>query len=79
MSQENVEIVRRVLTEFGETQHVPVELFSPNFIFDLSTFQEWPGQQEFTGIEDLSPENVEIRKPLLRLEPRRRHGIHPDP
>jgi hypothetical protein len=51
MSQENVEIVRRMLSEFGESQQPLAEAFAPNFTWDLSNFQRWPGQQEFTGID----------------------------
>jgi ketosteroid isomerase-like protein len=52
MSQENVEIVQRVLSAFGDAQQIPEELFAPDWLFDLSNFQGWPGQQQFTGIEE---------------------------
>ena len=54
MSQENVEIVRRMLSEFGESQQPLPEAFAPNFTWDLSTFQGWPGRKEFTGIGEFN-------------------------
>jgi len=54
VSQENVEIVRRMLSEFGETHQVSAEAFAPDFIWDLSTFQGWPGRQQFTGIGEFN-------------------------
>jgi ketosteroid isomerase-like protein len=47
-----VEIVRRVLSEFGDTQHIPEELFAPDWLYDLSNFQGWPGPQQLTSIEE---------------------------
>src|SRR2546421_5214036 len=52
MSQENVEVVQRVLSEFGGAQQIPEGLFAPGWVFDVSTFHGWPGQQQFTGIEE---------------------------
>jgi len=52
MSQENVEVVRGMLSAFGGTQQVPAEAFAPDFIWDLSNFQGWPGRHEFTGIAE---------------------------
>ena len=54
MSRENVEIVRRMLAEFRETQQPLTEAFAPDFIWDLSTFQGWPGQKRFTGIGEFN-------------------------
>ena len=51
MSQENVEIVQRVLSEFGDGEQISEEVFGPDWTFDVSNFQGWPGQQQFTGIE----------------------------
>jgi len=41
MSQENVEIVRRALTEFDESQRLSAA-FAPNFIFEGRTFRGAP-------------------------------------
>jgi ketosteroid isomerase-like protein len=54
MSQENVEVVRRMLSEFGDMQRPREEAFAPNFIWDLSYFQGWLGQREFTGIDSFN-------------------------
>jgi ketosteroid isomerase-like protein len=51
MSEENVEIVRRVTTEFTENHQVLSELVAPDGVFDLSSWPAWSGQQEFHGIE----------------------------
>jgi len=48
MSEENVEIVRRVTTEFTETHQVS-ELVAPDFVWDLSSWPAWTGQPEFRG------------------------------
>ncbi len=48
MSEENVEIVRRVLTEFAETQQLS-ELVAPNLVWDLRSWAVWTGQAEFHG------------------------------
>jgi ketosteroid isomerase-like protein len=53
MSQ-NVEVVQRMLSEFGETQQPLAEAFAPNFIWNLSNFQGWPGQHEFNGIDEFN-------------------------
>jgi ketosteroid isomerase-like protein len=52
VSQENLEIVRRALSKFGDTQQIADELFAPDWCFDASNFQGWPGQQRFTGIQE---------------------------
>jgi ketosteroid isomerase-like protein len=54
MSQENVEIVRRMLSRFGETQQPQQEAFASSFIWDLSAFEGWPGRKEFTGIGEFN-------------------------
>ncbi len=48
MSEENVEIVRRVTTEFTETQQLS-KLIASDFVWDLSSWPAWSGQQEFHG------------------------------
>ena len=52
MSQENVEIVQRALSGFGDAQRIQEELLAPDWRFDLSNFEGWPGQQQFTGTEE---------------------------
>jgi ketosteroid isomerase-like protein len=48
MSQENVEIVRRVLTEFDETQQLS-DAVASDFVWDLSSWAVWTGQPKFHG------------------------------
>jgi ketosteroid isomerase-like protein len=48
MSQENVEIVRGVLTEFAETQQLP-EVVAPDFVWDMRSWAVWTGQPEYHG------------------------------
>jgi hypothetical protein len=50
MSRENIEVVQRALSHFQETQRLPEELFVADFILDVSTFQGWPGEQQFIGM-----------------------------
>jgi ketosteroid isomerase-like protein len=50
MSQENVEIVRRVMTVFGETQQLS-ELVSPDFVWHVGSWSAWAGEPEFRGRE----------------------------
>ena len=52
MSEENVEIVRRVTTEFTETHQVLPELVAPDFVWDLSSWPAWSGPQEFHGRDE---------------------------
>jgi ketosteroid isomerase-like protein len=51
MSEENVEVVRRVTTEFTERHQVLSELVDPDFIWDLSSWPAWSGEPEFHGID----------------------------
>ena len=50
MSEEKVEIVRRALTEFAETQQLS-ELVAPDFVWNLRSRAVWTGQGEFHGRE----------------------------
>jgi ketosteroid isomerase-like protein len=50
MSQENIELVRRVMAEFNETQQ-PSELLAPDFVWDLRSWPVWTGQAEFHGAD----------------------------
>lgn len=50
MSAENVEIVRRGYVHFAETGE-PSELIGPGFVWDMSTFRNWPERQTYEGIE----------------------------
>ena len=51
MSQENVELVREAYERFQATGEFDPELTDPEFVWDMSTFRGWPGQQEYHGAE----------------------------
>ena len=59
MSQENVEIVRGIVQGFidldlplvEKAQWLPEELFAPDYVWDMSNFEGWPGQRKFTGLD----------------------------
>jgi ketosteroid isomerase-like protein len=51
MSAENVEIVRRGYESFLATGEPTVDLQAPDFVWDMSTFGNWPEQQEYAGPE----------------------------
>ncbi len=51
MSAENVEVVRRAYAAFVETGDVSEETIGPGFVWDMSTFGNWPERQTYEGIE----------------------------
>lgn len=51
MSAENVQIVRRAYEHFRETGEPAGHLMSPDFVWDMSTFRDWPERQTYEGIE----------------------------
>ncbi len=51
MSQENVEIVRRGYDHFLATGELLEETTDPDFVWDMSTFRDWPDQQVYEGID----------------------------
>src|SRR2546429_8172112 len=51
MSQENVELVRRILYEFGETLQPVSDLTSPDFIWNTGSWTLWTGPSEYRGID----------------------------
>jgi ketosteroid isomerase-like protein len=51
MSQENVEIIRRGYEHFRETVDFQEEIFGPDFVWDMSTFRDWPEQHTYQGLE----------------------------
>jgi ketosteroid isomerase-like protein len=48
MSQENVEVVRRVLDELTETQRL-TDLVSPDLVWHVGSWSAWTGRPEFHG------------------------------
>jgi ketosteroid isomerase-like protein len=51
MSAENVDVVRRGYEEFAETGQASEDRIAPDFVWDMSTFGNWPEQQRYEGIE----------------------------
>ena len=51
MSQENVEIVRRIVSEFSETLQPVSGLTSPDFIWNTGSWTPWTGPSEYRGID----------------------------
>src|SRR2546423_11799007 len=50
MSAENVDVVRRAYAAFAETGDVSDEFVGPGFVWDMSTFGNWPERQTYEGI-----------------------------
>jgi len=51
MSQENVEVVRRGYEHFLGTGELLEEIIDPEFVWDMSTFRDWPEQHTYQGVE----------------------------
>jgi ketosteroid isomerase-like protein len=51
MSAENVEIVRRGYEEFLATGEPVERTMAPEFVWDMSTFHNWPERQTYEGAE----------------------------
>jgi ketosteroid isomerase-like protein len=51
MSAENVEILRHGYEQFTATGDLPEEDIDPEFVWDMSTFRNWPEQQTYEGID----------------------------
>jgi len=49
MSAENVEIVRRGYEEFLATGEPVERIMAPEFVWDMSTFHNWPERQTYEG------------------------------
>src|SRR6266480_4617381 len=51
MSRENVELVRRILSEFGETLQPVSDLTSPDVIWNNGSWTAWTGPTEYRGTD----------------------------
>jgi len=51
MSQENVDIVRRGFEHFRVTGGPLPEILAPDFVWDMSTFRDWPEQRTYEGAD----------------------------
>jgi ketosteroid isomerase-like protein len=49
MSEENVEVIRRVFKEFTIEQKPPAGSLGPDFVWDMSAFHGWPGETTYHG------------------------------
>jgi ketosteroid isomerase-like protein len=49
MSQENVEIVRRIYQHFDATHTVDPRRLAPNVRWDMSNFESWPERRLYEG------------------------------
>ena len=53
MSEENVEVVRRLNAAFGGTEpHPPSDFAAPDVVWDMSRFEGWPEQAEYRGMDE---------------------------
>jgi ketosteroid isomerase-like protein len=50
MSADNVELVRDALADVVETQRASGAA-APGFVWDMTTFEDWPEQNEFHGVD----------------------------
>jgi ketosteroid isomerase-like protein len=48
--EENLEIVREGYARFIGSGEVPAEQYTPEFIWDMSTFAGWPEKKEYPGV-----------------------------
>ncbi|MEK6327460.1 MAG: nuclear transport factor 2 family protein [Actinomycetota bacterium] len=51
MSAQNLEIVRRGYEHFAATGELLGEAIGPEFVWDMSTFRDWPERQTYQGME----------------------------
>ncbi len=51
MSHANVEVIRRGYAIFADTGELPTEIMTPDFVWDMSKFRDWPERQTYEGIE----------------------------
>jgi ketosteroid isomerase-like protein len=51
MSQEDVDLVRRGFEHFLANGDLLEETTDPDFVWDMSTFHNWPDQQVYEGID----------------------------
>ena len=53
MSKENVEIVRKGIAAFIESEPLS-EFFAADVVWDMGTFSGWPGRSEFRGLDEFN-------------------------
>jgi hypothetical protein len=50
MSAENVDIIRRGYEEFIATGEPTEDIMAPEFVWDMSTFRDWPERNTYEGV-----------------------------
>jgi len=53
MSAENVDIIRRGYEEFIATGEPTEDIMAPEFVWDMSTFRDWPERNTYEGVEGM--------------------------
>jgi len=53
MSAENVDIIRRGYEEFIATGEPTEDIMAPEFVWDMSTFRDWPERKTYEGVEGM--------------------------
>jgi len=53
MSAENVDIIRRGYEEFSATGEPTEDIMAPEFVWDMSTFRDWPERKTYEGVEGM--------------------------
>jgi ketosteroid isomerase-like protein len=51
VSQDIVEVARKILDEFASTHRAVERLTTPDFVWDMGSFGGWPEKQQYTGPE----------------------------
>ena len=51
MSAENVEVVRRAYEQFITTGELLEDVIAGEFVWDMSTFRDWPERKTYNGVE----------------------------
>jgi ketosteroid isomerase-like protein len=53
MSEENVDVVRRALAHYEQTDEVLTELYASDSVCDMSGYPGWPEQAIYEGVDGL--------------------------
>jgi len=53
MSAENVDIIRRGYEDFISTGEPTEDIMAPEFVWDMSTFRDWPERKTYEGVEGM--------------------------
>lgn len=53
MSQENIDILRRAVAHFDATGEHLTEIYAPEFVWDMTSYRDWPEPEIYEGVEGL--------------------------